>query len=307
MEKAKCLLCGGPSVGSAFPFGTNWGGRRFDYLRCGDCGSSFIDPLPTAAEFAKMYDRAAYHDEYYADSVEEDPVTFLSAVQADLPAGGTVLDFGCGNGGFLRLAARAGFDSVGVELEENARRSAAANSGRPVFALETLIEQGRRFDVIHLGDVLEHLPDPTSKMRQLESLLAQDGRFFLEGPLEDNPSTVAWSAALFGRAKRGIGRPSHGTLPPFHLFRTTARAQRAYFKQRLGYRVERFLVDESGWPYWNAGDRLSRPHGAGHFVKMAIGRVGIGLARATAPLGLQVGNRFAAVLQPTRHSANAVS
>ena len=293
---AACPLCAGAPVGRTYPFGTDWGGRRFDYLRCGACGSSFLHPLPTAAEFARMYDRAAYHDEYYRDGVDEDPDTFLSEVADALPARGSLLDFGCGNGGFLRLASGAGFDATGVELEESARAHAAANSGRPVFALDALVAAGRRFDVIHLADVLEHLPDPAATMRRLEGLLAEGGRFFIEGPVEDNASAVFWAASSFGMTKRLAGRRLHGDLPPFHLFRTSARAQRTFFEHRLGYAVERFVVRESGWPYLNKGDRLTRPRDAGHLARMAIGAAAVSLARAAAPFGWQVGNRFAAVL-----------
>lgn len=45
----------------------------------------------------------------------------------------------------------------------------------------------QRFDAIHLGDVLEHLPHPASLLRELEPL---GGVFFIEGPLENNPSLV---------------------------------------------------------------------------------------------------------------------
>lgn len=305
VDAAKCLLCGGAAMGRTYPFGTDWGGRRFDYLRCGKCRSSVLHPLPTDAEFARMYDRAAYHDEYYADTVETDPLTRLDDVAPQFRLGGTMLDFGCGSGGFLRQSAAAGFDSVGVELEESARRHAAETSGRPVFALETLIEAGRKFDVIHLADVLEHLPDPAATMRRLETLLAADGKFFVEGPLEDNASPVLWAASLFGAAKRLAGRPLHSEYPPFHLFRTGARAQRSFFTDRLGYSVERFLVWETGWPYAKAGDRLLQQRSLGGLVRMAIGRTAVGAARVTAPAGLHLGNRFAAVLTPARASPGA--
>src|SRR3954454_15597941 len=123
-----CLLCGGAATGVTFPFGTEWGGRRFDYLRCGSCGAAFVAPVPTPAEFERMYDRSSYHDTFYEHVAEEAAASFLPRVKTCLKPGGRLLDFGCGNGSFMRAASRQGFACEGVELEAKAREQAAANS-----------------------------------------------------------------------------------------------------------------------------------------------------------------------------------
>jgi SAM-dependent methyltransferase len=226
-----CPLCDGRSAGPAFPYQTFWDGRRFDYLRCGGCGSSFVHPLPTAADFERMYSHSEYHEEYYSDVSEEPVPTRLPEMTAHLKPAGKLLDFGCGNGAFLIAASKAGFRAEGVELEEGARARAAAASNCPVRSLEEVRRSGARYDVIHLGDVLEHLPEPVAAMSDLASLLASGGRFFVEGPLEDNASAVFYASRLFGRLKKALGRPG-GDFVPYHLFRTSARAQRRFFEQR---------------------------------------------------------------------------
>ena len=79
--RGACLLCGGAAAGTTFPFGTEWGGRRFDYLRCGSCGAAYVDPLPTPAEFERMYDRSSYHDTFYEQVAEEAAASFLPQVK----------------------------------------------------------------------------------------------------------------------------------------------------------------------------------------------------------------------------------
>jgi SAM-dependent methyltransferase len=301
-----CPLCGGTPSGAAFPFGMVWNGRTFDYIRCSRCRSSFLSPLPTGEEFRLMYGQSAYHDLYYDDAAEEPVPSTLPAVRPMLKAGGRLLDFGCGNGAFLIAARTAGFESEGVELDEKAREQAAANSGCAVSAFEAVRAEGRRYDVIHLGDVLEHLPAPAQAMRDLEPLLAEGGLFFVEGPLEDNRSLVLLAARLFGSLKKMRGRPLHGDLPPFHLFRATARAQRAFFEQGLGYEVKAFKVWESGWPYRNPGDRLLHPGSAGGFVRQAIGLAAIGAGKALSGAPLRVGNRFSALLAPEPYGASPI-
>jgi SAM-dependent methyltransferase len=294
---ARCLLCDGAATARTYPYGTRWNGRDFDYRRCRRCGASVLDPLPGAEDFALMYRASDYHDAFYEDLNEPTP-TALATVARELRAGGRILDFGCGNGAFMATAAAAGFACEGVELDPQTRARAAANSGCPVGSLEEVEAAGRRYDAIHLGDVLEHLPDPAGMMARLRPLLAEDGAFFIEGPLEDNASPVYYASRLFGAAKKALGRPLRGSYPPYHLYRTGAAAQRRFFEERLGWTVVLLRVFETGWPYLNPGDSLLRPGSAGKLARMAIGGSARALAAAARPLHLPIGNRFAALVQP---------
>jgi SAM-dependent methyltransferase len=298
VRSAQCLLCGGEPTGPAYPYGTRWNGRDFDYLRCGRCGSSFLDPLPSAEDFARMYSASAYHDTYY-EALDEPTPTALPAVAAKVTPGARVLDFGCGNGAFMVTARRAGFDCVGVELDPEMRARAAANSGCPVHALEEVRASGMRFDLIHLGDVLEHLPAPRETLESLRPLLAQGGSFFIEGPLEDNASLVYYASRLFGAAKRALGRNVRGGYPPYHLFRTSAAGQRRFF-EAMGWTVHHYSLEETGWPYLLPGDTPLRPGSPGRLVRMTIGAAAKLGTAAGRPLGVPLGNRFAALVRPAR-------
>lgn len=132
-------------------------------------------------------------------------------------------------------------------------------------------------------------------MRELEGLLAEGGCFFIEGPLETNASLVRAAGVLFGELGSRLGRRRLGSFAPYHLFQTNARAQRAFFEERLGYAVDRFDVCETGWPYLSATPTTS----AGTFVRHVIGRAAMATAIAAKPLAT-LGNRFAAVVRPSR-------
>jgi SAM-dependent methyltransferase len=294
---ARCLLCDGEAIALTYPYGTHWNGRDFDYRRCRRCGASVLDPLPADADFELMYRATDYHDAFYEDLNEPTP-TALASVARKLKPGGRILDFGCGNGAFMATAAAAGFASTGVELDPETRARASSNSGCAVSSLEEIEAAGARFDAIHLGDVLEHLPDSAGMMARLRPLLAEDGLFFVEGPLEDNASPVYYASRLFGAAKKALGRKLRGSYPPYHLYRTGAAAQRRFFEERLGWTVTDFRVFETGWPYLNPGDSLLRPGSAGKLARMAIGGSARAVAAAARPLHLLVGNRFAALVRP---------
>ena len=290
----ECILCGGSLTESASPEGYRWEGRVFAYQGCSRCDARIVQPLPTDDELARMYRHGDYHEAYY----EETAVAHWPQSLSRVDAGARLLDFGCGDGAFLAEARKRAFDAVGIELDAGAREVAQRNSGCPVLSLEQVIASAQRFDVIHLGDVLEHLPAPVEMLRQLESLLAPDGIFFFEGPLEENGSLVRFSNRAFTQFKRATGRPLLAELPPLHLSRTSAANQRQFFEQTMGYELKAFEVSETGWPYLVQGVAPAR--GAKDKLRGIIGQAAVSLARVTALVGIALGNRFAAIASPAQ-------
>lgn len=293
---ASCPLCGGGSKGDRFPYVVRWNGKRFDYLGCDGCGATFVHPMPDSSDFSLMYRQETYHDLHYATEEVTAEAGVLQEVSSYLKPSGVLLDYGCGNGDFLKEAARAGYDSRGVELDPSAIANAAAMSGRPVTSYEELSATNARFDIIRLGDVLEHLPEPASTLRTLDGLLASGGVYLIEGPLEDNPGPVLFASRLFGRIKKRLNPSAAGSYPPYHLTRVSAEQQRGFF-ERAGYRVRLFATREDGWPYRSPG---SSPQGIVSRLRLAIAWSGIAFAAAGAAFGLKLGNRFIAVLEPER-------
>ncbi|HEY8127377.1 MAG TPA: class I SAM-dependent methyltransferase [Hyphomicrobium sp.] len=283
-----CPLCGGAAGNACFPYATRFNGVSFSYLQCRSCRSTFVDPVPDAGTFAKMYAKSAYHDAHYAEC--ESPHYRESAVLLKdfLPAGASVLDYGCGLGLFLRALKEQGFSAMGVEFDREAAESASSASGCPAFALEDFAayKGEASVDALHLGDVLEHLADPGKTLQELLTFVKPQGLLFVEGPLENNPSPVFWAAQLFGRAKKLLKPGLAGSTAPTHLLRVDAAQQVAFFR-RFWPELEtlHWSVYETGWPYRDGGA-----------VKSAIA----GLATAAGGknlFGVTFGNRFRGVFR----------
>ncbi|MDB4881173.1 MAG: methyltransferase family protein [Gemmatimonadetes bacterium] len=111
----------------------------------------------------------------------------LGALARHRPASGwsTVLDVGCGDGLF--------FDALGaldgVTLVEGVEPAAALVSpGGPhrsrihVAPFDASFDTDRRYSLVLMLDVLEHLPDPGAALRHATSLLAPDGVFVATVP-----------------------------------------------------------------------------------------------------------------------------
>lgn len=292
---AVCVLCGGALVESRSPEGYHWEGRTFTYQRCRRCSAKVIRPLPSDDELARIYRHGDYHEAYYEECAASDWPQSLLPGDKDV----RLLDFGCGDGAFLAEARTRGFDAIGVELDASAREAAQRKSGCPVLSLQEVTAMGRQFDIIHLGDVLEHLPAPAETLRGLEPMLSDNGVFFVEGPLEENASLVRLCNRAFTALKRAIGRPLLADLPPLHLSRTSAASQRRFFERTMGYEVKLFEVGETGWPYLLPGRATANDARAK--VRRTIGQAAVSVARVGRLLGLRVGNRFVAVLSQQRN------
>jgi SAM-dependent methyltransferase len=105
--------------------------------------------------------------------------------------GGRLLDLGCWVGFFLAEARERGWEVTGVEPSGFAAAYARDELGLPVLSGE-LFEVDlplRSFDVITLGDVIEHIPDAGRAVDRISGLLAPGG--VLAMALPDAGSRVA--------------------------------------------------------------------------------------------------------------------
>ncbi len=203
-----------------------------------------------------MYAKSAYHDVHYVECESPHYRESAALLTKFLPAGASVLDYGCGLGLFLRALDEQGFSATGVEFDREAAEMAAKVSRRPAYALEELAERQAEasLDALHLGDVLEHLGDPAKTLDALLSLVKPGGLLFVEGPLENNPSPVYWSARLAGAMKRFLKRGFVGSGAPTHLLRVDGAQQQAFFERYWPqFETLHWSVYETGWPYKGGG------------------------------------------------------
>lgn len=282
-----CPLCGGRPRGTTFPFSTVFNGSRFHYMECANCRSVFVDPVPNSETFALMYAKADYHDHHYQGTEEAPYRESARLLRAHLPQGSRVLDYGCGTGAFLKALGAEGFNPFGVEFDKDAAAFAGRNARCETVSVDEFMGLVEKpvFDAIHLGDVLEHMPDPGGTLTQLLQFLRPGGLLFAEGPLETNPSPVYWAARTFGAIKHVARKDLGASGKPTHLFRTGAKQQRDFFlRVEPALAWKHWSVYETGWPYASGG-RLKR----------SIANVAVAVGGRQL-LAWTFGNRFRAIL-----------
>jgi SAM-dependent methyltransferase len=114
----------------------------------------------------------------------------------------TLLDVGSYTGRFLSLAAAAGYETEGIELNTRAADFASRKTGRPIHRIKAqdLAAEGRKFGVVSFIDVLEHIPRPASLVAQLRELLAPGGVLVIKVP---HGSMQRFKERLRGLVHRG--------------------------------------------------------------------------------------------------------
>jgi 2-polyprenyl-3-methyl-5-hydroxy-6-metoxy-1,4-benzoquinol methylase len=193
---------------------------------CTTCGIGRIDPLPTAEELI-----AFYPSDYYGslgqkfDSVVEKLLAIVSQRQIRrigdrVPAGGRILDVGCGRGMLAKALVEAGFSLSGTDFSIDATRGIDRRIDLRICA--SLGEAGfepESFDAIVIWHVFEHLVDPRAELDQITSLLKPGGRLFIAVP-----NFESFQARIFG--------PDWFHLdPPRHLYQFTERGLRAMLER----------------------------------------------------------------------------
>ena len=138
---------------------------------------------------------ADYYDLVYADLATARYTTsrrrplfeeFLRREPA--PAGGRLLDIGCGEGTFVRLAGQYGWDAWGVETSMEAvaaARSLGLNVELGRFSTEGVAKlpfYTEGFDVVTLWNVIEFFPRPLEQLREIARVLAPGARLFVRTP-----------------------------------------------------------------------------------------------------------------------------
>lgn len=222
-------------------------GLTLPLAECQGCGFRFaVDDQVAALEslYAKLED-PAYEESSLARELQMDWLVGL--MREAHPAARDALDVGAAAGLLVRAAKRRGLDAVGVEPSASLAQRARAE-GLDVFTgvLPHPELGARRFDLVFLVDVIEHVADPVGLLRRCEEAMKPDGRLLVVTP---DVSSVA--ARWMGRRWWHFRLAHVGYFDEHTLARAFERAglapvswKRARWFFPIGYlaeRLERYL------------------------------------------------------------------
>lgn len=171
-----------------------------DVIDCRHCGFRHVMPLPDPADIDKLYTEDFYgtlHETYIASqraNLDWWRLEFgakYDLLEELLPDGRrSLLDVGSGPGWFVQFGSQRGWSTIGVEPGPPAAAHTRDTLGQKVindFFTPAAIVDVEPVDVVHLHNVLEHVPDPAALLRTAHGALAPGGVVSVTSPNDFNP------------------------------------------------------------------------------------------------------------------------
>ena len=166
----------------------------FSYHECCSCQSLYTKPHLRQSVLESLYSDGTY--QVYQDNLvktsinlrkgvlEERKYTQIeSLLNNDLPS---LLDIGCGGASFLDVCKQKGWDVEGIDPSPSSQTLALEKYNINVQHGDfSQLKIDKKFDVITLWGVLEHMSDPVSALKKAVSLLKKDGILAFEVPSAD--------------------------------------------------------------------------------------------------------------------------
>ena len=177
---------------------------QFNEVRCRECGLVFINPRPPMEEIGQFYtaEFVSYQFDVFNDSasLREKLVSYVTKSNAnsrikkirkmlDLRPGSTVLDIGCGRGGFLHgMKESLGCEVMGVDFDHDSVAYCRNQLGLDVHqgSMNALDRIDTKFDLVTAWHFLEHEFAPSLAVKRMAGLVKEGGHMMIEVPNQES-------------------------------------------------------------------------------------------------------------------------
>jgi len=237
LKESNCSLCGCNEkklLGSAEDYYNNFPGE-FTFYKCNCCGFVYTNPRPTQEHISKLYpDEAGYltpkevlevpkkskrclniYFDYAPSSMVKKVLLYpFYAIRIrklkiqsfpNYVKGGSLLDIGASYGDYLYKMKSLGWNTKGIELNQNSVNYATNQLKLDVENI--LIEDyysKTKYKVITMGMVMEHILYPNEVLKKVHSLLDSKGMFIFS-----IPNFAGFEAKIFGKYWYSLHLPMH--------------------------------------------------------------------------------------------------
>lgn len=213
---SQCMVCGSSDFS---PFLTcqdyTVSQEKFAITSCNACGFKFTNPRPEDAALGAYYKSENYISHTNTRKGLVNQLYHLVRTRTlrkklvlvrSYVSRGTILDYGCGTGMFLSVCKQAGWETFGMEPDDQARQI-ASESNLNLFSdkdrINTYITD-KKFDVITLWHVLEHVTDMDETLSFFKARLKPKGVLFIAVP-----NHVSYDARYYGEHWAAYDVPRH--------------------------------------------------------------------------------------------------
>ncbi len=191
-RRIDCNLCG--SKEQTFKYTVKKGGKPFKAVQC-SCGMLFVNPQPSMEFISTFYDEDYFsgkkkHNAPGQMDLEKHRDNFMPninkciAMMHKRKKKGKYLDVGCATGHYVELFQELGWKSQGIDISEYSTEYGRTERGLDIITGDVVtagLPKGR-YDLITLLNVIEHVPDPTAMVKELERILHKNGTLAISTP-----------------------------------------------------------------------------------------------------------------------------
>lgn len=225
-------------------------GGTYRFKKCRACSGFSLFPKLTESQLSFLYSSDYLGETQFESSTLEAPekskFSFLENYLKELQEkkGKNFLDYGCGaNPLSFQYASEIGLTPFGMELTQEVREIAQAQTNGVILSKEEVTCGDNRFDFIFLGDVLEHLINPIDELETLKRVLAKNGILIAQGPLQGSLTLTHLLVRFFAL----LTQRKVTSYPPYHVSLATTNSMKKLLADR-GFRLEQMFVYEVDWP-----------------------------------------------------------
>lgn len=247
MPKKNCILCGNTEAEQFLTEIKDWEYnviRNNVFMLCSKCRLVFLNPIPTLAQL-KQYYPPDYHGFYTAQN------GFISVLYKItyhfrfkdyvrlIGRHGAILDVGCADAPYFDLLRKKypDMDLMGLEFkDEIAQKGRLRGNNIITGTIDDILNKGKKFDLIIMNNLIEHVIDPIEELNKAKQLLKPDAYIILE-----TPNTDSWDFMLAKKYWGGLHAPRHIFLVSDHNIIKMA--------QIVGLEVQRinYLLNTDHW------------------------------------------------------------
>lgn len=231
----KCIVCGSSQF-EPFLVCKDYtvSQENFNIVSCKSCGFKFTNPRPENSVIGDYYKAEEYVSHSNTTkgvvnklyhSVRNYTLKQKLKLISSYVSRGTMLDYGCGTGMFLNVCKNDGWETYGMEPDDNARKM-SIEKGLDVFSDKDKVSDriaDKKFNAITLWHVLEHVTDMEATLSFFKSKLNDEGVLIIAVP-----NHVSYDAQYYKEFWAAYDVPRH--LHHFDINSMTSLVEKAGFK-----------------------------------------------------------------------------
>lgn len=208
--------------------------KIWQIVRCSSCKLMAVENVP--ADLSPYYSEGYFTGDVTLDGYinydldkEVTKKTYLNYLDAlskfiDKQTGISMFEVGCATGFFMDLARQKGWQTEGIDISEYAVKKAQEKGLNATVGLPEFYQTEKKFDVVVMQDLIEHVKDPVDIVNRAKNLLADNGLLLI---------TTPDAGSLWARVWK---KKWHAFVPPQHLFYFSIKNLSSILKQN-GFQV----------------------------------------------------------------------